>query len=242
LENVKAFRWWGGSVNKEQLGKDVSIVARFGDIEESPAIAERAFGKGRVVAFAVPADADWHNWPTDPSYLLIVQDFVRYLASSRGSSGLVTVGEPIRQAIDLTNYELDAALSGPRELKVNLQATSAPQSKAEPPSEAAWQVEHPSADAQGFYELSLTRRDGATDTLLFAANIDPSEGDLKRVDRAELARELAGTNVQLVAMARGGWLSDSGTQTEVWWYLLWALVAVLFGEQVLGWFFGRGRS
>ena len=36
-------------MKKEQLGKEVSVVARLSDVEDSPAIAEKAFGKGRVV-------------------------------------------------------------------------------------------------------------------------------------------------------------------------------------------------
>ena len=246
LENVKVFRWWGAAVNPSQPGDDVAVLARFTDVDDSPAVAENALGKGRVVQFALPADADWHNWTSDPSYLLIMQDLVRYMASGRQSSGLLRVGEPIRQSVDLTQHELDVKLTGPRELKADLQAAapvpetsnSGQSSSAEP---TLWQVEHQAA-AQGFYELTLTRRDGGNDTLLFAANVDPAEGDLKRVDRPALERSLAGSNVRIVSASQSLALADSGQQTEVWRYLLWLVVAVLAGEQVLGWFFGRARS
>src|SRR5207253_4063991 len=198
LENVKAFRWWGATVKSEQLGKQVAVVARLSDVDDSPAIAEKALGKGRVVVFAIPADADWHNWTSDPSYLLVMQDLVRYLAADRGSRGLVRVGEPIRQSVDLAQYELDATLSGPHDLKANLQAAAPPVSDSAAQDSTVWQVEYPAAAAQGFYELKLARRDGGADALLFAANVDPAEGDLKRIDRRALERELAGTNVKLV--------------------------------------------
>ncbi len=240
LESVKVFRWWGASVKKEQLGKEVAVVARLSDVEDSPAIVERPFGKGRVVAFAIPADADWHNWTSDPSYLLIVQDFVRYLAADRGSRGLVTVGQPLEQSIDLTQYELDAALTGPKELKANLQA--APPEEAAGDRQTIWQMEYPATSSQGFYELKLARRDGGADSVLFAANVDPTEGDLKRADRETMERELAGTNVKIVSGSQAQSLEGAAAQTEVWWYLLWGVVAVLAGEQLLGWFFGRGRS
>jgi hypothetical protein len=240
LDSVKIFRWWGASVKKEQLGKEVSVVAKFNDVEDSPAIVEKPFGKGRVVAFTIPADADWHNWTSDPSFLLIVQDFVRYLAADRGSRGLLTVGQPLEQMIDLTQYELDAALAGPKELKANLQA--APPEGAAAAEQTVWRVEYPAASAQGFYELKLARRDGAADAVLFAANVEPTEGDLKRADRDTVQRELAGTNIQVVSGSQAQALADDGTQTEIWWYLLWGVVAVLAGEQLLGWFFGRGRS
>jgi hypothetical protein len=212
------------------------------DVDDSPLMAEKPFGKGRVVAFSIPADADWHNWTSDPSYLLIMQDLVRYLASDRGGSASLRVGEPLRQPVDLTLHDLDATLTGPHELKVNLQA-AAPTAANSPASDSTtWQVEYPAAASQGFYELKLARRDGGSESLLFAANVDPSEGNLKRIDHQALARELAGTNVKLVEASQTQSLADAGQQTEVWWYLLWVVVAVLSGEQVLGWFFGRSRS
>jgi len=247
LDNVKAFRWWGSSVKKEQVGKDVSIAARLSDVEDSPLLAEKAFGKGRVLEMAIPADADWTNWTSDPSYLIVMQELVRYMSGDRGDQGLLQVGQPLREPLDLTVHELDAALSGPHERKANVQATSPASGPAAgspngSSSETIWQLEYPQTHDQGFYDLKLTRRDGGgEDHVLFAANIDPSEGDLKRVDRQVMEKDLADTNVKIIEATAAGSLADVGSQTEIWWYLLWAVVAVLCGEQLLGWFFGWGR-
>ena len=81
-----------------------------------------------------------------------------------------------------------------------------------------------------------------SDVLLFAANVEPTEGDLKRADRRALERELAGANVQFVSAVEAQSLASAGSQSEIWWYLLWGVVAVLSGEQVLGWFFGQRRT
>jgi hypothetical protein len=241
LDNVKAFRWWGGTVKKEQLGKEVSVAARLSDVDDSPVLAEKRFGKGRVLAMGIPADADWTNWTSDPSYLIVMQELVKYMSGDRGDKGLLRVGEPIRQPLDLTVHELDASLAGPKERKANLQAASPLDEGGEPSSETIWQVEYPQTDLQGFYDLKLARRDGGgEDHVLFAANVDPTEGDLKRVDRPTMEKDLVDTNVKILAAA-GAPLADIGSQTEVWWFLLWGLVAVLCGEQVLGWFFGWGR-
>jgi hypothetical protein len=243
LDGVKLFRWWGASVKKEQLGKEVSIVARFTDADDSPAIVEKPLGKGRVLAFTIPADADWHNWSSDPSYLIVMQQLVRYLSGDRGDAGLLKVGEPIVQQIDLAQYDTAAALSGPQERKANLQATPPDEagSEADKSQQTVWQVAYPETDLQGFYDLKLTRRDGGADSILFAANVDPSEGDLKRVDQEAMKRGLAGTNVEIISAAGATSLANVGAQTEIWWYLLWAVVAVLTGEQLLGWFFGMRR-
>lgn len=244
LDNVKAFRWWGASVKKEQLGSVVSVPCRFTDVDDSPAFAEKQFDKGRVLAAAFPADADWSNWSSDPSYIVAMQEFVRYMSGDRGDRGLVRVGEPLKQPLDLTVYELDASLSGPRELKANLQASNpaAEAGKQGPaPSQTIWLLEHPHAEAQGFYELTLHRREGGGEPVLFAANVDPTEGDLRRVDLEAMKKELAGSSVQIIPASAAADLAGGGSQTELWWYLLWGAVAVLCGEQVLAWFFGRAR-
>jgi hypothetical protein len=172
---------------------------------------------------------------------------VRYMSGDRGDQGLLQVGQPLREPLDLTVHELDAALSAPHDRKANVQATSpaggpAAGSLNGSSSETVWQLEYPQTHDQGFYDLKLTRRDGGgEDHVLFAANVDPSEGDLKRVDRQVMEKDLADTNVKIIEATTAGSLADVGSQTEIWWYLLWAVVAVLCGEQLLGWFFGWGR-
>ncbi|HEX5105241.1 MAG TPA: BatA domain-containing protein, partial [Pirellulaceae bacterium] len=47
LDSVKVFRWWGSAVKPEQLGKEVSVLARFSDADDSLAVAEKPLGKGR---------------------------------------------------------------------------------------------------------------------------------------------------------------------------------------------------
>jgi hypothetical protein len=245
LDNVKAFRWWSGTVKKEQLGKEVAVAARLSDVDDSPLLAEKRFGQGRVLAMGIPGDADWTNWSSDPSYLIVMQELVKYMSGDRGDKGLLQVGQPIRQPLDLTVHELDASLTGPKDRKANIQAAaplSADGSEGGSSADTIWQLEYPETNLQGFYDVKLARRDGGgEDHVLFAANVDPTEGDLKRVDRPAMEKDLVDTNVQILDANAVQSLADIGSQTEVWWYLLWALVVVLCGEQLLGWFFGWGR-
>jgi hypothetical protein len=171
-----------------------------------------------------------------------MQELVRYMSGDRGDQGLLRVGEPLREPLDLTVHELDASLAGPNDRKANLQAAAPAGESGGPAQETVWQLEYPETSDQGFYDVKLTRRDGGgEDHVLFAANVDPTEGDLKRVDKPTMEKDLAETNVKILDAASAGSLADVGSQTEIWWYLLWALVAVLCGEQLLGWFFGWGR-
>ncbi len=237
LDNVKLFRWWGASVKKEQLGSEVSVPAKLNDPDESPAIAEKSFGKGRVVVSSVPADADWTNWTSDPSYLIVMQEMVRYLSGDRGDRGLLRVSQPIHQTLDLTRYEIDAALVGPRERKANVQATAGEKEG----EQTVWHLDYPATDLQGFYELKLARRDAAPESVLFAANVDPTEGDLKRVDLPTLKKNFGDAKIEIITAEKLGGLDSTGSNSEVWWYLLWGVVFVLCSEQLLAWWFGWGR-
>ncbi|ADB17367.1 conserved hypothetical protein [Pirellula staleyi DSM 6068] len=270
LDNMKVFRWWASAPKKEQLGSSVSIPARFSDPDSSPAIAEKGMGRGRTMVLAMPADADWTNWTSDPSYLLTMQELVRYMSGSSGESASVRVGEPLRQKIDLAQFEIDVSVKGPANREANLQAqppedgAPSPGKPAEAPkstpvpaepvslqkgnvaptadsSATVWLAEYADVNTAGFYQMKLTRRDGAEQPVLFAANVDPTEGNLKAVDRDSFRRQLAGANVQLIDAEEAAGLGSVGAQSEVWWYLLWAVVAILSGEQLLGWWFGRRR-
>ncbi len=275
LDNVKTFRWWGSSIKKDQLGSLVSVPARFNDIDDSAAFAEKPVGRGRVLATTIPADADWSNWTSDPSYLISMQELVRYMSGDRGDKGLVRVGEPLRQALDLTQYELDAAVEGPKEKKANIQAASGSEKDAAETTDSAkgkspgetpaadktttaksdketkgdnaqqktiWQLEYKDTDLVGFYEMKLNRREGGLEPVLFAANVDPTEGNLRRVDMDTMKKEIGDANIHLVKFDEAISVAGGGAQTEIWWYLLWAVVGILCCEQVLGWYFGLGRQ
>lgn len=235
LSNVKVFRWWKATVSKVKGASPASVLMRFSDAEESPALIERAFGKGRVVVSTIPGDADWTNWTSDPSYILIMQELVRYLSAGDSTEGLLRVGEPLRQEIDLTQQGLDAELIMPGERKVSVQAAQLTGA-----AENRWLLEHGDTTKQGFYELKLSNRDGTNESVLFAANVDPSEGDLRRANLDSLQKELRDTNVQFISGASST-LGGIGAQVEIWKYLLWLLVGLLLGEQVLGWLFGLRR-
>lgn len=265
LEKVKTFRWWYGTVHKDQKSI-VSVPVRFSDTEDSPAMAEKAYGKGRVVTFTIPADHDWSSWPDDFSYLFTMQEMVRYLVGKKlAGEGDLRVGEPIHQPVDLTLYKTDAILRKPDEKKVNVQAidpaaqpvSGRPAEKPKEPAAAPevksdeatgsgdqviWLIDYPGTMQRGFYELGLTRNnDEGVSQLLFAANVDPTEGNLKRADLAQFRKDLGDARVTIVSGKDAGIQGAQGTQNEIWKALLMALVIVLGAEQVLGWFFGRRR-
>jgi hypothetical protein len=240
-EHVKIFRWWRAVVNEEESRAGRAAVSvRYSDGEQSPAVIERTHGAGRVMVLAAPLDADWSDWPADPSYIVAMQELVRYMARKSAGEGTILVGQPIRHSVDLTMYRPEVTLAVPDGPVQSIPA--APADAASPSGQSLWWAEHAATDRRGFYELGFTRRDGTNDRLLVAVNPDASEGELARADEAALRRLWQGSAVRLV---RGGGTlarAASGARQEVWPYFLALAGTVLGLEQLLGWWFGRGRK
>ena len=89
--------------------------------------------------------------------------------------------------------------------------------------------------------MALTRTDGTPEKVLFAANVDAAEGDLKRVDQRLLRRDLGDARVEIVRGAELAGLAAERAKGELWPYVLGALVLLLCTEQFLGWLFGLRR-
>jgi hypothetical protein len=270
LEMTKVFRWWGTSADKNQIGKNVAVIARFNDPENSVAIAEKKFGDGNVFMTTIPADADWHIWPIFGTYLSSMEELVRHMAGDVAGSGSLRVGESLTQSIDLTDYKTDAELKLPRDKKVNLQArepgsentkpADSGDKKAEDKDDAPakneektdagekkegaqtrWQIAYEDTGKRGFYELLLARNDGYDEKVLFAANADPTEGDLSRADMRDLRDRIGDAPVKISSTSNVSELTAAGAQQQLWKYLLLIAVIVLCGEQLLAWAFGLKR-
>src|SRR5262249_40768869 len=85
----------------------------------------------------------------------------------------------------------------------------------------------------GIYQLQLTKTAGGIETHRYAVNVDPEEGNLARLDGAQLAQRLGSVKYEYL---QAGQMSGSnqelaGTNLTDW--VLYVLVAILIGEQAL---------
>jgi hypothetical protein len=247
LKEVKIFRYWNTATLGDAKTTKLSVPVRLSDLDHSIAVAEKPFGQGRVCAFAITLDGDWSNWPDDPSYVFCMQELVRHLAGNNANAGLVRVSQPIKQWIDLTQHRIEASIARPDSKKISVQASAVePETTPGPPkitpvkNQSLWRINYETTDLPGFYELQLNGVEGGEETMLFAANVDPTEGRLSRVNESEFRRDV-GSRVRIVTGEDSSQAGIRGAQQETWWYLLWLLLAVLGAEQLLGLLFGRNR-
>ena len=231
--------------NVEDKGENTKVLARFNDEASNPAIVEKRFGEGRVIAFTFPADEDWTNLPQIGSAnLLLHMEMCDYLADSE-SLETSKVGEPAEETIDISRFKQNSTMVPPIGEKRNLTAVQSV-GASNGVSGKYWTVGYPRMEKSGFYEMVLTQQekeDGkdVTQSRIFAANVDPVEGNLRRLDFDKVGKEYFGPKVKVIAGPKMTSQTVQGARTEYWIYILFLLGGILIIEQFLGWLFGRRR-
>ena len=87
-------------------------------------------------------------------------------------------------------------------------------------SSVLYEAEFPPVGGQGFYEMKLQNNDGGQTPILFAANVDSSEGDLSRLSRTVLDSDFFGGNVDVVTSAQLSDQTVKGGSSELWMFAL----------------------
>jgi hypothetical protein len=218
---------------REETGRGseggVSVLARLdtGD----PFLVERGVGEGRVIACAVPCDADWTNLPARPFFLPLMQQLVTYLASKVYPSRNVEVGKPLVAFLPSGDSGKKAVLTDPdgkaQEIAIANRGTRAV-------------AEHARTQKPGLYVLDAPN----SNRIHFVVNTDPRESELQQLSTAE---------VQAVGKAMGAAVVKSYGDyrqldqqrrfgQEVWGLMLAIAIGLLFLEIVLEQAFARRRS
>ncbi len=113
FSRTNVFSWWTSRLNPQLETTSYTVPMRLSDELRSAAVVDRQFGQGRVVFLSVAADADWTDWPSSPSYIVVMFDMVRDLVEGTLQVPLVTVGQDLLEPIDLGRYRNQVRLEGP---------------------------------------------------------------------------------------------------------------------------------
>ncbi len=240
MGKVELFSWWETGIREDQVDKVVSVPIRLSNPDNSPAMAEKTLGDGRVVTFAFSADADWTMWPAHPTYICVMWDLVNYLVGDLTEMETTRVGGSASRLVDLSMYDLRVSLTDPAEEKVETIAQPLDPTAASQES-VLYQVRFDDLGRRGFYEMNLRRQTGEIEPTLFAVNVHPGEGDLKRLDVNALPDDFFGPQSQVLTADELVQKNESNTSNEIWPQVLLMLAVILGAEQLLGWWFGRRR-
>jgi len=217
-----------------QARGDARVLLTYTDPDSSPALVEKPFGEGRVLLFTTAADLEWSNFPQSILYVPLLQEAARYVVRRDPDVFTETVGEPIVVRYDPKEMAPLVAIVPPVELGgTPIQLASA---KDEVTKQLFYRYNR--TTVAGEYAVRLKTPQGDAFEQLYAMNVDPSEGDLERVDIEKLHAATPGSRIM-----RGGDAAAAGGEdqdrSEFWRTLVIALIAVAALETLLAWRFGH---
>jgi hypothetical protein len=218
----------------------VRVLARWNNPARSPALIERVKGEGRVLLWTTTADRAGNDWPVEPSFVLAVREAVRGTARPTKLDNTVTAGEQMRRIVHTSQQVSNARLNPPGGGEPESLATvpfTLPQGDPGP----AVAINIPDTRRAGLYRLAWDEGPLGTQQDIYAANPDPRESALERIEGTELKSMLAPLAVE-IARARG---NDSGlfsaTGREIWHDLAAWLLVLLVVESIFATWVGRSR-
>ena len=223
-------------------GEDVKVPAVFDDPAGPPFLVERTLGRGRIFLLAVPANDAWS--PFMSRWVLVPFAFDLFRAATARP-----VGERNRSVRETLRLEVDRPPL--RMWWEDALGRRAPISGTPRPlGPDRWLVpEIEETGRAGVYaiELETAGRLGSTETSIarFAVNVDPREGDLRRIDAPEvsLSEFFPGTRVEFKTDAESPEDSRSPEeQGEFWRTLAMAVLVFLLVESAIGLWVGRRRN
>ncbi len=194
----------------------------------APLAVERSFGRGRVVAFLTTAAPTWNNWArNNPSFVVAMLELQAFLSGKPAEDVSNLVGAPIELKLDPSQYEARVGFSTPDKDAVPMAAD------AVPAPDGSLTASLPATGLSGVYEAVLKRKDGGAEVRRFAFNVEAEEGDLKTLTGSELAARLKGVPYEYEQAAMFEYAAGELAGYRLSEPLLYLLILVLVGEQVL---------
>jgi hypothetical protein len=218
--------WQYQKLTKLDSKAQVAIAFDSGD----PAIVEAPRARGKVILVATSADTGWNTWPLHNSYPPIMQQTILEAAAGRLAERNIRVSQPYDQSFAATGAAAAATVINPKGQAAAVRLK---------PAGGISELHFAQTELSGKYQLQIGPPLSVENA--FAANPDPAESDLTKLDRGELERKLQGWRFDI--LTNGPELSQSAVAVsrrgELHRPLLHGALALLLLETFLAWKFGH---
>ena len=200
--------------------------------KESAEDSAETEGRGRIAVFNTTADRDWGDWPTDYTYPILMQEWVRYLSRSYSRGRVSQAGDALRleekpgvsYRIETPSEDTSSEANPADEVLVGLGESYRPHSA-------------------GLFRVVEETASGDTESATsswYAVRREAGESDLAECGEESLRAALAGTGIRFVI---GGNVDVDAfrrdQEGEVWRWLALAAGVFLLLELFAAWWFGR---
>ncbi|MDH3388214.1 MAG: VWA domain-containing protein [Gammaproteobacteria bacterium] len=206
-----------------QPADDDRLLARYSD--GGVALLERRVGRGRVLVLTTTLDAHWNDLALQPVFLPFLHQTMRYLAAFTSYPDSV----PIGSVVDVLHYA--RALAGSDAV---VAAAANPVLIIESPGAAQTRLERQSpllAIAEpGFYQVH--RATPAEIEVVLAANVDPAEAGLERLDLARFVEEIRASAKSLPAdqVLTLRQAAEQEQRQQLWYWILCLVLVLILVE------------
>jgi hypothetical protein len=221
-----------------EIPEDVQVLALFTDaLDRSfPAVLERIVGKGRVLLFTTSASPDWSLLPDTPiTFLPLVHSMLYYLTSRDPEMFNLQVGDSIRRTV--VDFPERIALLDPTGTREVI-SESVDRREFGRYILPLWNTP---LDEIGPYFLEVDfSATGRSMGEFYTANLDTSEGNLRRLDGENLDTLFPDCGLKVIdsVVSESGGEEESPGKGEIWKPLLIALLVLAGLELLLSWKFG----
>ncbi|MGQ0635139.1 MAG: BatA domain-containing protein [Planctomycetaceae bacterium] len=199
-----------------------------------PAIIEAPFGRGKGILITTSIDDAWGLWPLWPSFVPLVHEIVQFAVAGRWGERQRQVGEALSGVFPAEAIDVEVSVVRPDGMVRPAHVT---------PGDDFSEFRYDGTAHAGVYAVELASPVGRTE--LFAVNVDPRESNLARFSQDELSLELLqgvdyeyDTNWQEPQAVPAS--APTGPRGGLTRWLLYAVLYLLFVEQLMAWDFRLG--
>ncbi|MFI5459266.1 MAG: BatA domain-containing protein [Isosphaerales bacterium] len=210
---------------------EAEVALRF-DSGDAAVVEAQRHG-GTVVLVATSADTGWTTWPIHKSYLPVMQKIVLRASAGKLSELNIRVGQPFDRSFPAAGAGAAVTVVTPKGQPVATKLQ---------PAGGVSRFHFEQTDLSGRYQVRIGPPLALESS--FAANTDPAESDLTKLDRTALTEILPGWNFQYMTSSRELTADASavGRRGELHRSLLYGLLLMLLVESILAWKFGHHDS
>ena len=206
---------------------EVALAFENGD----PAVVEAPRHRGTVVMVATSADTGWTSWPIHKSYPPVMQQIILRASAGRLSERNIRVGQPYDQSFPEAGTAAPVTVLTPKGQSVATKLQ---------PEGGVSQFHFEQTDLSGPYQVRIGPP--LSEDSSFAANTDPAESDLAKLDESALKSQIPGWNFNYFDVANWkdltGDAASVGRRGELHRPMLYAVLGLLLLESFLAWKFG----
>ncbi len=206
----------------------------------APFLLEKQLGRGRVVLAASSARLVDSDLPRRPLFVPLVHGLVLHLASAAEDRRSLLLGESLLLGLEGAEPGGTAVVEDPGGASHAVPIETMAGDSAGMGARAA--LRYGPLGLPGFYAVKVRTRTGER-PFVFAADMDPRESNLKRLDPRERERIAGVLGLSLARKAADLGPGPAGTDRREWWRpILGAVLALLLVEVLVARAFAKGRA